>query len=55
MISLLNNMISISSVISLPFVLYIAFQTGKIIQNIDNHSKRIDDLEKTVYHNSRGD
>ena len=35
--------------ISLPFILYIAFQVGRIVQNIHDINCRIDKLEMKVY------
>ena len=38
-----------TSIISLPLVIYITFQVGKVVQNIQDLNKRVSQLEKKVY------
>lgn len=38
-----------TSIISLPLLIYIAFQTGKVIQNIKDLNFRVSKLENRVY------
>ena len=41
------------SVISLPLLIYIAFKTGKIVQNVCDLNVRITKLENKVYHGDK--
>ena len=43
------------SIISLPFIVYIAFQIGKIIQTIKELSRRTDNLEHSCNIRHKGD
>ena len=38
------------STLSLPFVIYIAFKIGKIMQQFTDLNKRVNDLEKIIKH-----
>ena len=44
--NLIEHIMGFSSVISFPFIIYIAFQTGRTVQNIKDLNKRITTLEQ---------
>ena len=49
-LEILNSVFQSISAISLPFILYIAFQVGKIVQNIHDINYRVNQLEKKLQH-----
>ena len=46
---------AVLSTLSLPFVIYISFKIGKIMQQFVDLNKRVHDLEKDVKHLLRKD
>ena len=44
-----KHLMGITSMVSLPFILYIAYQSGKTVENIKNLHDRLTKLEQMHY------